>query len=70
MPIVVCGAIVSILTVFEPTAPMLPTSSSAIHLTVVTPSAEMLSGALEPATSVPWVTLSLPSIAGSVPSVE
>ena len=49
---------------------MLPTLSSAIHLTVVTPSAERLNEALAPATSVPFVTLSLLSIAGSLPSVE
>src|SRR5216684_6713626 len=70
VPIVVCGAIVSISTVFEPTEVMLPTLSSAIHLTVVTPSAERLNEALAPATSMPFVTLSLLSIAGSLPSVE
>ena len=70
VPIVVCGAIVSISTVFEPTEVMLPTLSSAIHLTVVTPSAERLNEALAPATSMPFVTLSLLSIAGLVPSVE
>ena len=68
-PIVVVGAIVSIFTVFVPTAVMLPTLSSAIHLTVVVPSVETLKDALEPATAVPLVTSSLPSIVGSLPSV-
>jgi len=68
-PIVVAGAIVSIWTVFEPTAVILPTLSSAIHLTVVVPCAEMLKEAVAPATPVPAVTTSLPSIVGSVPSV-
>ena len=48
---------------------MLPTLSSAIHLTVVVPSVEMLKLALEPATSVPLVTVSLPLIVGAEPSV-
>jgi len=68
--IVVCGAIVSILTVVVPTEVMLPTLSSAIHLIVVMPSLERLKEAIAPATSTPWVTVSLPSIVGSAPSVE
>ena len=48
---------------------MLPTLSSAIHLTVVVPSVEMLKVALLPATSVPLVTTSLPLIVGALPSV-
>ena len=48
---------------------MLPTLSSANHLTVVVPSVEMLKLALAPATAVPLVTVSLPSMVGSVPSV-
>ena len=68
-PIVVFGAIVSIWIVFVPTPVMLPTLSSAIHLTVVVPSAETLNDALPPATSVPTVTVSVPSIVGSLPSV-
>ncbi len=60
---------VSRLTVWEPTLLMLPTLSSAIHLTVVVPSAVTLTLALAPATAVPLVTVSLPSMVGSVPSV-
>ena len=48
---------------------MLPTLSSAIHLTVVVPSAVMLKLADAPATSVPLVTVSLPLIVGALPSV-
>ena len=60
---------VSSLTVWLETPLMLPTLSSAIHLTVVVPSVEMLKVALEPATSVPLVTVSLPLIVGALPSV-
>ena len=68
-PIVVVGAIVSICTVCVPTPVTLPTLSSAIHLTVVVPSAETLNVALDPPTAVPLVTTSLPLIAGAEPSV-
>ena len=43
---------------------MLPTLSSAIHLTVVVPSVVTLKLALAPATAVPLVTVSLPLIVG------
>ena len=59
----------SSLTVWLETLLMLPTLSSAIHLTVVVPSVEMLKVALEPATSVPLVTVSAPLIVGALPSV-
>ena len=48
---------------------MLPTLSSAIHLTVVVPRVVMLKLALAPATGVPLVTVSLPLMVGSLPSV-
>ena len=51
------------------TTETLPTLSSAIHLTVFTPSVVMLKLALAPATGVPLVTLSPLSIVGSLPSV-
>ena len=60
---------VSSLTVWVVTLLMLPTLSSAIHLTVVVPSVVMLKVALAPATSVPLVTVSLPLIVGALPSV-
>ena len=47
----------------------LPTLSSATHLTVVWPSVVRLNDAPVPETAVPFVTLSLASIAGAVPSV-
>ena len=68
-PMLVVGGIVSIFTVWVPTAVMLPTLSSASHSIVVVPSAETLNVALEPATAVPLVTTSLPLIAGAEPSV-
>ncbi len=60
---------VSSLTVWVVTLLMLPTLSSASHLTVVVPSVVMLKVALAPATAVPLVTLSLPLMVGSLPSV-
>ena len=60
---------VSSFTIWLETPEMLPTLSSAIHLTVVVPSVEMLKVALEPAISVPLVTVSLPLIVGAEPSV-
>ena len=60
---------VSSLTVWVETLLMLPTLSSASHLTVVVPRVESLKLALAPATSVPLVTLSLPLIVGALPSV-
>ena len=68
-PVGADGAVVSSLTVWVETLLMLPTLSSAIHLTVVVPSVEMLKVALEPATSVPLVTVSEPLIVGALPSV-
>ena len=68
-PVGAVGAVVSSLTIWLETLLMLPTLSSAIHLTVVVPSVEMLKVALEPATSVPLVTVSLPLIVGALPSV-
>ena len=59
----------SSLTVWVVTPLMLPTLSSASHLTVVVPSVLMLKVALAPATSVPLVTESLPLIVGALPSV-
>ena len=59
----------SSLTVWVVTLLMLPTLSSAIHLTVVVPSAVTLKLALAPATGVPLVTESLPLMVGSLPSV-
>ena len=63
------GAEVSSLTSWLELLEMLPTLSSAIHFTVVVPSAVTSKPALAPGTSVPFVTLSLPSIAGALPSV-
>ena len=63
------GAVVSSLTIWEPTLLMLPTLSSAIHLTVVVPRVVMLKLALAPATAVPLVTVSVPLMVGSLPSV-
>ena len=60
---------VSSLTIWLLTVLMLPTLSSAIHLTVVVPSVEMLKLAVLPATAVPLVTVSLPLIVGALPSV-
>ena len=60
---------VSSLTICELTLLMLPTLSSAIHLTVVVPRVVMSKLADAPATSVPLVTVSLPLIVGSEPSV-
>ena len=68
-PVGADGAVVSSLTVWLETLLTLPTLSSAIHLTVVVPSVEMLKVALLPATSVPLVTVSLPLIVGALPSV-
>ena len=48
---------------------MLPTLSSAIQRTSVMPSLLTLRLALPPVTSVPLVTVSLPLMVGSVPSV-
>ena len=48
---------------------MLPTLSSAIHLTVFVPRLVMFRLAEAPATSVPLVTASLPLMVGSLPSV-
>ena len=59
----------SSLTVWVETVLMLPTLSSAIHLTVVVPSVESLKLADAPATAVPLVTTSLPLIVGALPSV-
>ena len=58
------GALVSSLTVWVVTLLMLPTLSSAIHLTVVVPSAVTLKLALAPATVV-----AVPLEVGSLPSV-
>ena len=68
-PVGAFGAVVSSLTVWVVTLLMLPTLSSAIHLTVVVPSVVMLKLALAPATGVPLVTVSVPSMVGSLPSV-
>ena len=59
----------SSLTICVVTPLMLPTLSSAIHLTVVVPSLVTLRLALAPATAVPLVTTSLPLIVGALPSV-
>ncbi len=59
----------SSLTVCVETLLMLPTLSSAIHLTVVVPRVESLKLALAPATAVPLVTTSEPLIVGAEPSV-
>ena len=48
---------------------MLPTLSSAIHLIVVVPSEVTSKAAVGPVTSVPFVTVSVASIAGVEPSV-
>ena len=48
---------------------MLPTLSSAIHLTVVVPSLLTFRLAFAPATAVPLVTTSLPLMVGALPSV-
>ena len=48
---------------------MLPTLSSAIHLTVLVPRLVMLKLADVASTSVPLVTTSLPLIVGALPSV-
>ena len=68
-PVGAFGAVVSSLTIWLETPEMLPTLSSAIHLTVVVPRVEMLKLAVAPATSVPLVTVSLPLIVGADPSV-
>ena len=68
-PVGAFGAVVSSLTVWVVTVLMLPTLSSAIHLTVVVPRVVMLKLALAPATGVPLVTVSVPSMVGSLPSV-
>ena len=68
-PVGALGAVVSSSTVWLLTLLMLPTLSSAIHLTVVVPRVVMLKLALLPAISVPLVTVSLPLIVGSEPSV-
>ena len=59
----------SSLTVWLLTPLMLPTLSSAIHLTVFVPSVVTFRLAVAPATSVPLVTTSLPLIVGAEPSV-
>ena len=63
------GGVVSRLTICVATPLMLPTLSSVIHLIVVVPLLLTLRLALEPATAVPLVTVSLPSMVGSVPLV-
>ncbi len=68
-PVGADGAVVSSCTVWVETLLMLPTLSSAIHLTVVVPSVESLKLAVAPATAVPLVTTSLPLIVGVLPSV-
>ena len=57
------------MTIWLLTPLMLPTLSSAIHLTVVVPSLLTLRLAVAPATAVPLVTVSLPLIVGAEPSV-
>ena len=59
----------SSLTIWLLTPLMLPTLSSASHLTVLVPSVLMLKLAELPATAVPLVTVSLPLIVGAEPSV-
>ncbi len=68
-PVGAFGAVVSSLTVWVVTVLMLPTLSSVIHLTVVVPRVVMLKLAFAPAMGVPLVTVSLPLMVGSVPSV-
>ena len=59
----------SSLTVWLETVLMLPTLSSTIQRTSVLPRVVMLKVAPAPATAVPLVTASLPSMVGAVPSV-
>ncbi len=61
--------VVSSWTIWLETELMLPTLSSAIHLTVVVPSVGSLKLALAPATAVPLVTTSEPLIVGALPFV-
>ncbi len=68
-PVGALGGVVSSSTTCEVTPLMLPTLSSAIHLTVVVPSLLTFRLAFAPATAVPLVTTSLPSIVGAEPSV-
>ena len=68
-PVGAVGAVVSSLTVWVETPEMLPTLSSAIHLTVLVPRLVMLKLADVASTSVPLVTTSLPLIVGALPSV-
>ena len=68
-PVGAVGAFVSSLTIWLEMPLMLPTLSSAIHLTVVVPSLLTLRLAEPASTSVPFVTASLPLIVGALPSV-
>ena len=68
-PVGAVGAVVSSLTIWLEMPLMLPTLSSAIHLTVVVPSLVTFRLAFAPATAVPLVTTSLPLIVGALPSV-
>ena len=68
-PVGAVGAVVSSLTVWLLIDETLPTLSSTIHLIVFVPRLVMLKLADVASTSVPLVTVSLPLIAGALPSV-
>ena len=68
-PVGAVGGVVSSSTICVVTPLMLPTLSSAIHLTVVVPSLLTFRLAFAPATAVPLVTTSLPLMVGALPSV-